>query len=92
VVYLVEQYCANGTLADFLRYNKYFVGRSFRYVVCADIANGMAYLHRQNLIHGNLSLDKCHAHSRRSRADCYSISSLSSLRRPAWNEKRVAML
>jgi len=34
--------------------------QSFRYLVCADIANGMAYLHRQNIIHGNLTIDKCH--------------------------------
>jgi len=63
-VYLVEQYCANGTLLDFLRDNKYTVNQSFRYVACADIANGMAYLHRQNLIHGNLSIDKCCVDSR----------------------------
>ena len=63
-VYLVEQYCANGTLAEFLRDNKYSVKESFRYVVCADIARGMAYLHRHNLIHGNLSIDKCHVDSR----------------------------
>ena len=41
------------------------VNQSFRCIVCADIANGMAYLHRQNLIHGNLSIDKCHVDSRR---------------------------
>ena len=63
-IYLVEQYCANGTLVDFLRDNKYSTSQSFRYVICADIANGMAYLHRQNLIHGNLSIDKCHVDSR----------------------------
>jgi len=65
-VYLVEQNCANGTLVDFLRAadSKYSLNHSFRYVVCADIANGMAYLHRQNLIHGNLSIDKCHVDSR----------------------------
>ena len=40
------------------------MSHSFRYVVCADIANGMSYLHRQNLIHGNLSIDKCHVDSR----------------------------
>jgi len=63
-VYLVEHYCANGTLIDFLHNNKYSVNQAFRYVVCADIANGMAYLHRQNLVHGNLSTDKCHVDSR----------------------------
>jgi len=63
-VYLVEQYCANGTFLDFFRHNKYTVNQSFRYVACADIANGMAYLHRQNLIHGNLSIDKCYVDSR----------------------------
>jgi len=63
-IYFVEQYCANGTLVEFLRENKYSVNQSFRYVVCADIANGMAYLHRQSLIHGNLSIDKCHVDSR----------------------------
>jgi len=64
LIYLVEQYCANGTLVEFFRDNKYSVNQSFRYVACADIANGMAYLHRQNLIHGNLSIDKCHVDSR----------------------------
>ena len=59
-IYLVEQYCSNGRLVDFLRDNQYIVDQSFHYVVCADIANGMTYLHRQNLIHGNLSIDKCH--------------------------------
>jgi len=63
-IYLVEQYCANGTLVEFLRDNKYSVNQSFRYVVCADIAKGMAYLHRQSVIHGNLSIDKCHVDSR----------------------------
>ena len=63
-IYLVEQYCANGTLVDFFRDNKYSVNQSFRYVACADIANGMAYLHKQNLIHGNLTIDKCHVDSR----------------------------
>ena len=63
-IYLVEQYCANGTLVDFLRDNRFSMNQSFRYKVCADIANGMAYLHRQNLIHGNLSIDKCHVDSR----------------------------
>jgi len=64
LIYLVEQYCANGTLVEFFRDNKYSVNQSFRYVACADIANGMTYLHRQNLIHGNLSIDKCHVDSR----------------------------
>jgi len=59
-VVIVEQYCDNGTLVEFLRGNKYSMNQSFRYVVCADIATGMTYLHRQNLIHGNLSIDKCH--------------------------------
>jgi len=59
-VYVVEQYCANGTLVDFLCNRKYCIRQSIRYLLCADIANGMAYLHRQNLIHGNLSIDKCH--------------------------------
>jgi len=63
-IYLVEQYCANGTLVQFLDDNKHIVNQSFRYVICADIADGMAYLHRQNLIHGNLSIDKCHVDSR----------------------------
>jgi len=63
-VYLVEQYCASGTLTEFLRYNKYGVNQSFRYVACAGVANGMAYLHRQNVIHGNLSIDKCYVDSR----------------------------
>ena len=63
-IYLVEQYCANGTLIDFFGNNKFSVNQSFRYIVCADIANGMAYLHRQNLIHGNLSIDKCYVDSR----------------------------
>jgi len=63
-VYLVEQYCANGTLLDFFKDNKYGINQSFRYVACADIANGMAYLHCQNLIHGNLTIDKCHVDSR----------------------------
>jgi len=63
-VYLVEKYCANGTLVDFLRDYRFSVNQSFRYMVCADIANGMAYLHRQNLIHGNLSIDKCCVDSR----------------------------
>jgi len=63
-VYLVEQYCANGTLLDFFRENTYGINQSFRYVACADIANGMAYLHRQNFIHGNLTIDKCHVDSR----------------------------
>jgi len=44
--------------------SKYSVNQSFRYTVCADIANGMSYLHRHNLIHGNLSIDKCHVDSR----------------------------
>ena len=63
-VYLVEQHCANVTLVDFMRDNKYIVNQSCRYVVCADIANGMGYLHQQNLIHGNLSIDKCYVDSR----------------------------
>ena len=63
-IYLVEQHCANGTVVDFFRDNKFSVNQSFRYIVCADIANGMAYLHRQNLIHGNLSIDKCHVDAR----------------------------
>jgi len=63
-IYLVEQYCANGTIVEFFRYNKYTINQSLRYVACADIANGMAYLHRQNLIHGNLSIGKCHVDSR----------------------------
>jgi len=64
IVYFVEQHCVNYAVLDFIRNNKYSVNESFRYVVCADIANGMAYLHRQNLIHGNLSVDKCHVDSR----------------------------
>ena len=63
-IYLVEQYCANGTLVDFLKNSKYSVNQSFRYIVSADIANGMAYLHRQNVIHGNLSIGKVHVDSR----------------------------
>jgi len=63
-IYLVEQYCANGTVVEFFKDNKYTINQSLRYVACADIANGMVYLHRQNLIHGNLSIDKCHVDSR----------------------------
>ena len=63
-VYLVEQFCAKGTLIDFFIHSKYHVNQSFHYLACADIANGMAYLHRQNLIHGNLSIDKCYVDSR----------------------------
>jgi len=63
-IYLVEQHCSNGTLVNFIQNNKYSVNESFRYVASADIANGMAYLHRQNLIHGNLSINKCHVDSR----------------------------
>ena len=63
-VYLVEQYCANGSLVDFLRSNEHIADRMCRYVVCADVAGGMAYLHRHDLIHGNLSIDKCHVDSR----------------------------
>jgi len=62
-IYLVEQYCSNGTLVDFLRDNQHVVNQSICYVVCADIANGMTYLHRQNVIHGNLTVDKCHVDS-----------------------------
>jgi len=62
-MYLVEQYCANGTLVDFLRDNQHLVNQSICYVVCADIANGMTYLHRQNVIHGNLTVNKCHVDS-----------------------------
>ena len=60
---LVELYCANGTLVNFLRGKSYIVNQ-LRYVVCADIASGMAYLHGQEIIHGNLSIDKCHVDSR----------------------------
>ena len=63
-IYLVEKYCANGTLVDFFRDYRFRKNESFRYMVCADIANGMSYLHRQNLIHGNLSIDKCCVDSR----------------------------
>jgi len=54
-VCLVEQNCANGTLVEFLRDNEHIVDHPFRYVVCADVASGMAYLHRHDLTHGNLS-------------------------------------
>ena len=63
-VYLVEQHCANGTLVEFFRNNEHVTDQQFRYVVCADVASGMAYLHQQNLIHGNLSVNKCHVDSR----------------------------
>jgi len=51
-VCLVEQYCANGTLVEFLLDNEHIVDHPFRYVVCADVASGMAYLHRHDLTHG----------------------------------------
>jgi len=35
-------------LVEFMRNNKYSVNEAFRYVACADIANGMAYLHRHD--------------------------------------------
>jgi len=63
-LFLVEQYCVNGSLCDFFRDNRCSVNQSFCYIICADIANGMAYLHRQNLIHGNLSIDKCYVDAR----------------------------
>ena len=63
-VCLVEQYCANGTLVEFLLDNEHIVDHPFRYVVCADVASGMAYLHRHDLVHGNLSTDKCHVDAR----------------------------
>ena len=63
-IFLVEQSCTNGTLVEFFHDNRAVANRSFRYIVCANVARGMAYLHRQNLIHGNLSIDKCHVDSR----------------------------
>jgi len=61
---LVEEYCSKGTVITFLHSNKHHVTDSFKMAVCCDIACGMSYLHRQNIIHGNLTTSCCHVDSR----------------------------
>eukprot|EP01119_Soliformovum_irregulare_P021925 TRINITY_DN7386_c0_g2_i5.p1 TRINITY_DN7386_c0_g2~~TRINITY_DN7386_c0_g2_i5.p1 ORF type:complete len:627 (+),score=122.36 TRINITY_DN7386_c0_g2_i5:30-1910(+) len=53
--YLVTEFCANGSLVDYLRGNYGNVPIATRTKMCLDVANGMTYLHSKNILHRDLA-------------------------------------
>jgi class 3 adenylate cyclase len=59
-LYCLTMYPAKGPLCDILQDDKYKLDANFQYSMACDIASGMQYLIKHNLVHGNLSSHTCY--------------------------------
>ncbi|OQV23666.1 Guanylate cyclase 2G [Hypsibius exemplaris] len=53
-----------GRLQDILHAGKYHLEAVFRYSILADLADGMIYLHKNGLVHGQLTSNSCYIDAR----------------------------
>ena len=55
VTFLVTQSCSKGALCDVLQNEKFNLDANFKHSMSADLAPGLAFLHKQDLVHGALT-------------------------------------
>ena len=59
VTYLVTQSNIKGVLCDVLQNDKFNLDSTFKHSMSADLASGLAFLHKQDLVHGALTSRIC---------------------------------
>ncbi len=57
--YIVSEHPEKGSLVDILQSTKYNLGENWKFSIALDLANGMDYLHKRGVVHGNLTSDAC---------------------------------
>ena len=62
--FLVSEICPKGTLRDVIVKERFRLDVTFQFSLANDIAAGMEYLHKCDLLHGNLSCVTCQVDSR----------------------------
>ncbi|XP_076441155.1 atrial natriuretic peptide receptor 1-like [Babylonia areolata] len=58
-IFILYEYCSKGSLIDLLSNEDLPLNWIFRFSMLADVSRGMAFLHRHNLVHGNLKSSNC---------------------------------
>jgi serine/threonine protein kinase len=53
-----------GRLHDVLHIKSYHIDSAFRYSIVSDVAQGMSYLHKHGIIHGQLTSSSCYVDGR----------------------------
>ena len=59
VTFLVTLSCSKGALCDVLQNEKFNLDANFKHSMSADLASGLAFLHKQDLVHGALTSRTC---------------------------------
>jgi serine/threonine protein kinase len=57
--YVISEYCSKGQLTDLIQNDKFNLTNELKLSLAIDIAQGMAYLHSKNMIHGSLKSSGC---------------------------------
>ncbi|KAI0227600.1 hypothetical protein LSAT2_021920 [Lamellibrachia satsuma] len=59
IILSVSEYCSKGVLRDVLLNDNYKLDDHFKFSLSSDVADGLKYLHRMNIVHGSLSTTTC---------------------------------
>ncbi|XP_060085759.1 retinal guanylyl cyclase 1-like [Ylistrum balloti] len=57
--YVIGDYCGKGKMTNLLRDDKFNLSNDFKCTLAGDVANGMHYLHSNDIVHGQLRSDSC---------------------------------
>ena len=57
--YVISEYCSKGQLTELIQNDKFNLTNELKLSLAIDIAQGMAYLHSKNMIHGSLKSSVC---------------------------------
>ncbi|XP_069113401.1 retinal guanylyl cyclase 2-like [Argopecten irradians] len=57
--YVIGDYCGKGRITNLLRDDKFNLSTEFKCTLAGDVANGMHYLHSQDIVHGILRSEVC---------------------------------
>ena len=58
-MHFVMEFDTNGVLHDILQNEKYNLDDNFKFCLALDVASGMAFLHSEGVVHGNLTSSSC---------------------------------